>query len=94
MGWPRVASSDNPQVPSRCGPQGEGVRTPRARCAPIDSSRMAEWLNRFDGYRIAATEARINCWLENFKLEDADLAALMRRWRDEKPYDPRAGLSA
>ena len=25
--------------------------------------------------------------------EDADLAALMRRWRDEKPYDPRAGLS-
>jgi DnaJ-class molecular chaperone len=26
--------------------------------------------------------------------EDADLAALMRRWRDEKPYDPRAGLSA
>jgi hypothetical protein len=27
-------------------------------------------------------------------LEDADLAALMRRWRDEKPYDPRAGLSA
>jgi DnaJ-class molecular chaperone len=26
--------------------------------------------------------------------EDSDLAALMRRWRDEKPYDPRAGLSA
>ena len=26
--------------------------------------------------------------------EDADLAALMRRWRDEKPYDPRAGLGA
>ena len=26
--------------------------------------------------------------------DDADLAALMRRWRDEKPYDPRAGLSA
>ena len=26
--------------------------------------------------------------------EDVDLAALMRRWRDEKPYDPRAGLSA
>jgi DnaJ-class molecular chaperone len=26
--------------------------------------------------------------------EDADLAALMRRWRDEKPYDPRAGMSA
>ena len=26
--------------------------------------------------------------------EDADLAALMRRWRDEKPYDPRVGLSA
>ena len=26
--------------------------------------------------------------------EDADLAALMRRWREEKPYDPRAGLSA
>jgi DnaJ-class molecular chaperone len=26
--------------------------------------------------------------------EDADLAALMRRWRDEKPYDPRANLSA
>jgi len=26
--------------------------------------------------------------------EDADLAALMRRWRDEKPYDPRAGLNA
>ncbi len=26
--------------------------------------------------------------------EDADLAALMRRWRDEKPYDPRAGLTA
>ena len=25
--------------------------------------------------------------------EDADLAALMRRWRDEKPYDPRAGLA-
>ena len=26
--------------------------------------------------------------------EDADLTALMRRWRDEKPYDPRAGLGA
>ncbi len=26
--------------------------------------------------------------------EDTDLAALMRRWRDEKPYDPRAGLTA
>ena len=26
--------------------------------------------------------------------EDADLTALMRRWRDEKPYDPRAALSA
>ncbi len=26
--------------------------------------------------------------------EDADLMALMRRWREEKPYDPRAGLSA
>jgi len=25
--------------------------------------------------------------------EEADLAALMRRWRDEKPYDPRAGMS-
>ena len=25
--------------------------------------------------------------------EDADLAALMRRWRDEQPYDPRAGLN-
>ena len=25
--------------------------------------------------------------------EDADLAALMRRWRDEKPYDPRAGMT-
>ena len=24
----------------------------------------------------------------------ADLEELMRRWRDEKPYDPRAGLSA
>jgi len=23
--------------------------------------------------------------------EDADLAKLMRRWRDEKPYDPRSG---
>jgi len=26
--------------------------------------------------------------------EDADLTALMRRWRDEKPYDPRAGLAS
>jgi len=25
--------------------------------------------------------------------EDADLAALMRRWRDEKPYDPRSGMA-
>ena len=25
--------------------------------------------------------------------EDGDLAALMRRWRDDKPYDPRAGMS-
>ena len=24
--------------------------------------------------------------------EDADLTKLMRRWRDEKPYDPRAGI--
>ncbi|THD44011.1 MAG: J domain-containing protein [Bradyrhizobium sp.] len=24
--------------------------------------------------------------------EDGELAALMRRWRDEQPYDPRAGL--
>jgi DnaJ-class molecular chaperone len=26
--------------------------------------------------------------------EDADLAELMREWRDQKPYDPRAGMSA
>jgi DnaJ-class molecular chaperone len=26
--------------------------------------------------------------------EDPDLAKLMRRWRDEKPYDPRAGLAS
>ena len=26
--------------------------------------------------------------------EDAGLAELMREWRDEKPYDPRAGMSA
>ncbi|MGD1036012.1 MAG: DnaJ C-terminal domain-containing protein [Roseiarcus sp.] len=25
--------------------------------------------------------------------EDADLTKLMRRWRDEKPYDPRAGMA-
>ncbi len=25
--------------------------------------------------------------------EDADLAKLMRRWRDEKPYDPRSGMA-
>ncbi len=25
--------------------------------------------------------------------EDADLTKLMRRWRDEKPYDPRAGMT-
>ena len=25
--------------------------------------------------------------------EDADLPQLMRRWRDEKPYDPRAGMA-
>ena len=26
--------------------------------------------------------------------EDADLRALMREWRDKKPYDPRAGMLA
>ncbi len=36
---------------------------------------MAEWLNRFHGYRIPATEVRIKFWLRNFKPEDADLAA-------------------
>ncbi len=25
--------------------------------------------------------------------EDAELAKLMRRWRDEKPYDPRSGMA-
>ena len=25
--------------------------------------------------------------------EDADLTKLMRRWRDEKPYDPRSGMT-
>jgi DnaJ-class molecular chaperone len=25
--------------------------------------------------------------------EDADLTKLMRRWRDEKPYDPRSGMA-
>jgi DnaJ-class molecular chaperone len=24
--------------------------------------------------------------------EDAELVRLMKRWRDEKPYDPRAGM--
>jgi len=26
--------------------------------------------------------------------DDAEFSALMRRWRDEKPYDPRAGMNA
>jgi len=51
------------------------MMTPEARGKPIDSKRKRSWLDRFDGYRVAVTEARIQEWLKNFRVEDTDLAA-------------------
>jgi hypothetical protein len=51
------------------------VRTPSARLTAIDDSRMAAWLDQFDGYRIAITDKRVRTWLDNFQQNDLDLAA-------------------
>ena len=51
------------------------MRAPCHKGTPIDGPRVAEWLERFDGYRVAATEARIRSWLGNFEPDDAGLAA-------------------
>ena len=51
------------------------MMTPKARGKPIDSKRTRSWLNRFDGYRVAVTDCRIQKWLKNFSAEDTDLAA-------------------
>lgn len=51
------------------------MRTPKARSTPIDATRMTAWLDQFDGYRIATTEARVASWLDNFSGADVDLGA-------------------
>ena len=51
------------------------MRTPEARSKPIDAERITAWLDRFDGYRIAATEERLRAWLTNFRREDLNLGA-------------------
>ncbi len=51
------------------------MRTPKARGKPIDSARIRGWLDRFDGYRVAATDERLKTWLRNFKGQDIDLGA-------------------
>ena len=51
------------------------MRAPSAPGTPVDAQRLTSWLERFDGYRVAVTEARIRRWLDNFRGEDADLGA-------------------
>jgi len=71
----RVAPSDHSQMPNGGGSEDQGVRTPKARGKSIDSNRMRSWLGRFDGYRVAVTDSRIEQWLKNFSLQDRDLGA-------------------
>lgn len=51
------------------------MRTPKPPGKPVDAVRMQSWLDRFDGYRIATTYARIKEWLQYFKGEHTDLGA-------------------
>lgn len=51
------------------------MRQPQAVGTPIDAERLAEWIDRFGGYRRNVTRGRINAWLEQFDSEHRDLAA-------------------
>ncbi len=51
------------------------MRRPAARGAPVDDERFAGWLERFAGYRVQATRARIGQWLAHFDAGDRDLGA-------------------
>jgi hypothetical protein len=52
------------------------MRTPKSRGRPIDARRISSWLERFQGYRVAATEQRIVGWLQHFRRNgDIDLGA-------------------
>ena len=51
------------------------MRRPAARGTPVDDGRFAGWLERFAGYRVQATRARIEQWLARFDAGDRDLSA-------------------
>ena len=51
------------------------MRQPRRAGAPVDSGRIKEWLETFDGYRVAVTDQRIQDWLRQFGDHHADLGA-------------------
>ena len=51
------------------------MRRPRARGTAIDATRMDGWLERFAGYRVRVSRARVTRWLEQFQNQDRDVAA-------------------
>ena len=51
------------------------MRRPGQRRTPVDERRFAGWLERFGGYRVQVTRARIEQWLKQFAAGERDLAA-------------------
>lgn len=69
------------------------MRSPRGRGTPVDAARIGSWLERFDGYRVAATNERIRKWLARFRSEDTDLGArLLDAVNFLKPEDMEEAL--
>jgi hypothetical protein len=51
------------------------LRAPRPPGAPIDARRKRFWTNNFSTYRHQVSEGSINDWLDQFAMNDRDVAA-------------------
>lgn len=51
------------------------MRPPRARGVPVDAARINGWLERFAGYRVHVSRARVEQWLDQFNEDHRNLAA-------------------
>ncbi len=51
------------------------MREPLPRNSPINSTRIGDWTRLFLEYRIPGTEERIDEWLNQFEVNDRDIAA-------------------
>ncbi len=51
------------------------MRQPKARGTAVDAPRVDGWLERYAGYRVYVSRARINQWLGQFQNHHRDVAA-------------------